>query len=88
MKTHQVDQQEKERLKPLLMEFAEKCISPRAWNDIIGIGISTVGLIDQRATEKNRVCFVVYLKRLPKLCPRPEEYRGIRVCWVVKAPKE
>lgn len=86
MKT--LNQQEKERLKPLLVEFANECIF--SWDDITGVDISIVGLIDRGATEKDgaKACFVVYLKRLPKSCHRTEEYRGIRVYWVVKTPKE
>jgi len=87
MKT--LDQQEKERLKPLLVEFANECIF--SWDDITGVDISIVGLIDRGATEKDgaKACFVVYSKkRLSRSCRRVEEYEGVKICWVVKASNE
>lgn len=71
--------QERERLKPLLMKFAEECIS--SWDGITGVDIAE--------NDENKTCFVVYSKkRLPKFCRRVEEYDGITVCWLIGTPNK
>jgi hypothetical protein len=91
MKT-QVDPKEKERLKPLLMEFAEKYVFPYMLDYLIGLDISTIGRMDRGAMagEKNDSCLIVYLKKYPPKSRRRliERYKGIRVYWETKLPPE
>lgn len=88
----EIDPQEKERLRPRLMEFAEKYVFPWMLDYLTGLDISTVGRIDRqaRAEEKGDACFVVYLKKYPPKSRRRlvERDGGIRAYWIVPKKRE
>ena len=80
-------QLEQERLKLLLMKFAQEHITDEMWDYVVGLEVSTVGKADRKAKEedKSKPCFVIYLKkRLPKSWHREESCEGIKVYWDFK----